>query len=503
MTPASDRVAGVLLHPSSLPGRGIGELGEEAFRFVDWLVGAGQSLWQILPLVPTSDDGSPYSGLSAVGGNPNLVSLERLQEDGLLTDVDLAPHPVGAEPVDYAALARWKPALLGVAWRAFRDGAAAHLRAPFEQFRQAERAWVEELALFLALREHFGHRPWREWDDEVRLREPAALVRWRARLAEDVERQAFVQFLFARQWQALRAYANARGVRIVGDVPIFVAHDSVDVWAHPELFHLDDEGRPTVVAGVPPDYFSATGQRWGNPLYRWDVLAARGYDWWVQRFRRTFAQVDVVRIDHFRGFDAYWEIPAGEETAVNGEWVPGPGAALFRALEQELGELPLIAEDLGLITPSVEALRDELGLPGMRVLQFAFGDDGQNPHLPANYPEHTVAYPGTHDNDTLLGWWAQAELAQREQAKRLLPPKTGPLHWALIRLVWESRASWAIVLVQDVLGLGNAARLNTPGQCRGNWRWRLQPEQLTPVVQQTLRDLTRAARRDASRPEKS
>ena len=330
----------------------------------------------------------------------------------------------------------------------------------------------------------------------MRLRRPRALAQARERLADSVERHALAQFLFDRQWGELRAHAHARGVRIVGDIPIFVAYDSADVWAHPELFFLDEQGRPEVVSGVPPDYFSATGQRWGNPLYRWEVMRERGFRWWIERFRRTLELVDVVRVDHFRGFEAYWEVPAAEETALNGAWRPGPGTALFEAVRRELGDLPLIAEDLGLITPEVEALRDGLGLPGMRVLQFAFGDDDENPHLPANYVENSVAYTGTHDNDTSRGWLENgASAGEREGLGRLVRPGTGDEGWEMVRIVLASRARFAIVPLQDVLGLGSEARMNVPGTVDGNWAWRLPAGALTGEAAERLREVTRATHR--------
>lgn len=493
---ADERSAGILLHPTSLPGRGVGDAGEEARRFVEWLAGAEQSVWQVLPLVPVDEGGSPYNGLSALAGNPLLVSPEALAREGLLDPADVGGEDLPRGRVDYPRAAAWKDALLRRAWEAFRAGAAPGLRGGFEAFRARHASWLDDYALFRALREERGGACWVEWEADVRLRRPEALADARERLADAVGRYAFRQFLFDREWGALREHAHARGVRIVGDVPIFVAYDSADVWAHPELFHLDAEGRPTVVSGVPPDYFSATGQRWGNPLYRWEVMQRRGYRWWVERFRRTLELVDVARVDHFRGFEAYWEIPAEEETALRGEWKPGPGAGLFHALRRELGDLPLIAEDLGLITPGVEALRDDLGLPGMRVLQFAFGGDGRNPHLPANHPESAVAYTGTHDNDTALGWLQHgATPEEKEKLLRLVRDPGGELNWEMIRLVFESRAKLAVVPLQDVLGLGSAARMNTPGTDRGNWEWRVPEGVLTDPLRARLAEPTRATGR--------
>jgi 4-alpha-glucanotransferase len=484
------RAAGVLLHPTSLPGGGIGDAGPAAHRFVDWLAAAGQSFWQLLPLVPADDGGSPYSGLSAFAGNPLLVSPEALVSDGLLSPEDLESPAFDPARVDFADAARWKELLLRRAFGAFRAGWAPALVDEAAAYRDRNAAWLDDWCLFRALRDDQGGAAWTEWDPPLRDREPAALAAAREALRDEVDRHAFVQWAFDRQWGALRRHAAARGVRLIGDVPIFVAHDSADVWAHRELFSLDAQGRPTVVAGVPPDYFSATGQRWGNPLYRWDVLRATGYRWWIDRFRRALQHVDVARVDHFRGFESYWEVPAVEETALHGRWVPGPGAELFRAVEAALGGLPLIAEDLGIITPEVDALREGLGLPGMRVLHFAFGDDERNPHLPANHPRDTVAYTGTHDNDTSAGWYAAAGAGERAGLARLTPLSRGDVHWGMIEAVFGSPAEVAVVPVQDVLGLGSEARMNTPGTVEGNWAWRMREGDLTPAAAARLRDVT-------------
>jgi 4-alpha-glucanotransferase len=492
------RSAGVLLHPTSLPGRGVGDLGEAACAFVDWLAGAGQTLWQLLPLVPVSAGGSPYNGLSALAGNPLLVSPEALVREGLLAEDEVGGQDLPAGRVDYPRVLAWKDDLLRRAHAAFRAGRAPGLAPAYEEFRERNAAWLEDYALFRALREENRGASWSEWEEGVRLRRPGAMERARERLAEEVDLNVFRQWMFDREWKALREHAHARGIRIVGDIPIFVAYDSADVWAHRELFTLDEEGKPQVVSGVPPDYFSETGQRWGNPLYRWEVMEADGYRWWVERFRRTLEMVDLVRIDHFRGFESYWEIPAEEETAIHGAWRPGPGAAFFAALRRELGELPLIAEDLGLITREVEALRDELGFPGMRVFQFAFGDDDRNPHLPQNHVENSVAYTGTHDNDTSLGWLREgASREERARVRRLvgLAVADAEAHWEMIRAVFASRARTAIVPLQDVLGLGSEARMNTPGTSEGNWEWRLPGEALTSDLQRRLREITVASGR--------
>ena len=498
------RAGGILLHPTSLPGPGIGELGEHAFRFVDWLAEAEQSLWQVLPLVAVNEGGSPYNALSAFAGNPLLISPAELFLHGLLPEEDAAAPELDLHGIDFPAVFRWKEHVIRAAHRLLRESGDEALRADFAAYREREGAWLEDYALFRALRDAHGRAPWAEWPPPLRRREPAALEAARRDLADEVERHAYAQYLFDLQWASLRRHAHARGIRVVGDVPIFVAYDSADVWAHPELFALDGELRPTVVSGVPPDYFSATGQRWGNPLYRWDVLERTGYRWWIERFRRVFSRVDVVRVDHFRGFESYWEVPADEETAMRGRWMPGPGRALFDAVRRELGALPLIAEDLGLITPEVNALRDALSLPGMRVLQFAFGeDDPRNPHLPRNYVHNAVAYTGTHDNDTVLGWYADAEPRERAGARALAGADGGEVHWRLIEAVLRSPAGWAIVPLQDVLGLGGQARMNTPGVAEGNWAWRFREGDLTPELAARLAELVRASGRAPSRKVKN
>lgn len=488
------RSSGVLLHPTSLPGGPIGTIGATARSFVDWLAAAGQRYWQILPLGPVDSGGSPYNGLSALAGNPLLISTEFLQEEGLIDARDLeAPASLSHTRVDYPGVLRWKNHLLALSHERFRAGASAHLASGFAAFRERNHFWLGDYTLFRALRDQQRERAWTEWPADIRDRRPEALERWRTALDREVERYAFQQFLFDREWHQLRQYANARGVGIIGDIPIFVAHDSADVWSNPEIFELEPSGLPTVVAGVPPDYFSATGQRWGNPLYRWDVLRARDFDWWVARFRRTLMMVDVGRIDHFRGFESYWEIPAEAPTAVEGRWVPGPGAEFFHEIERQLGPLPLIAEDLGLITSGVEELRDALGLPGMRVLQFAFDGDGRNPHLPDNYPELAVAYTGTHDNDTISGWWAAASDEERGRVSAWLGIQE-PSNWDFVESVFRSRAALAIVPLQDLLGLGAEARMNDPAMASGSWTWR-SPNSPDPELARRLLTLARNTKR--------
>jgi 4-alpha-glucanotransferase len=493
------RSSGILLHPTSLPGPyGVGDLGLEARRFVDFLASAGQKLWQVLPLGPTGFGDSPYQCFSAWAGNPILISLERLVEQGWLDASALANAPdFGADGVDFERLIPWKTALLeSAAHRSLERSGSG-----FEAFCKANQRWLDDFALFMALKQQHGMVAWTEWEPGARDRDPAALAKWRERLSARVAAQKFLQFVFFSQWQELREYGRARGVRIMGDLPIYVAHDSADVWVNRRYFHLDAQGNPTVVAGVPPDYFSATGQRWGNPIYRWDVLAADGYGWWLDRFRAAFAMVDMIRLDHFRGFEAYWEVPGNEPTAVNGRWVKGPGSALFRAAQKALGELPLVAENLGVITPEVEAIRHEFGYPGMTILQFGFGTDPQAPTFrPHNYVRETVAYTGTHDSDTTVGWWSSegrgestrsVEDIQRERdfAERYLGTDGSEIQWRFIRAIEASVADTVLIPMQDVLGLGTEARMNQPATLGGNWRWRYRREMLTPEITHRLREL--------------
>src|SRR5437867_8905972 len=415
-----ERSSGLLLHPTSLPGpHGIGDLGPEAYRFVDFLAAARQRLWQILPLGPTGFGNSPYAARSAFAGNPLLISLELLEEEGLLRDGDLDAVPdFPADRVDFAAVERFKMRALRRAAERFAADAPPTRRAAYDVFARQNARWLDDFALFMALQQSHGGA-WQSWGEGLARRKTEALAEAREMLASEIALHSFAQFVFAEQWSALRQYASEHDVRVVGDIPIFVALESADVWSHPELFILDDRGFPTVVAGVPPDYFSATGQRWGNPLYRWDVIRERRYRWWVSRFRAAFRFADVVRVDHFRGFAAYWEIPAGEPTAVHGRWMPGPGRALFDAIRETLGDLPLVAEDLGFITPEVHELRRAIGVPGMKILQFAFAQ-ANSPHLPHCYDPLTVVYTGTHDNDTALGWFLSAAQEERELAATYL-----------------------------------------------------------------------------------
>jgi len=491
--PKSNRSSGILFHPTSLPGPyGIGDLGPNAYHWVDALAYAKQKWWQILPLGPTGYGDSPYQCFSAFAGNPYLVSPDRLIEDGLLTTQDVAAVSFPGDKVDFGPVIEFKVAMLAQAWENFRAGRAAHLRAEFEQFKHENASWLDDFALFMALKDAHGGDSWLKWPAPSRLRDEKTLAQARADHADKIGLHQFRQFLFFRQWFALKHYANEKGVRLIGDVPIFVASDSSDVWANPELFQLDEERQPKVVAGVPPDYFSATGQLWGNPLYDWAAHKQSGYAWWAARLRATLAQVDLVRIDHFRGFEAYWEIPAGMPTAQVGKWVKGPDADLFYALRAQLGnQIPVIAEDLGVITPEVDKLRTTFELPGMRVLQFAFGGATEDRFLPHAYESrNTVVYTGTHDNDTTWGWYNSITEHERNFVRRYLARDGSDIAWDLIRLAWSSVADYAIAPLQDVLNLGREARMNTPGTAAGNWSWRLLENQLTRATLDRLGELT-------------
>ncbi len=493
------------MHCTSLPGRfGIGDFGPGAYEFADFLFAAGQKLWQVLPLNPTGYGDSPYQCFSAFAGNPQLLSLERLRDLGLLKETDLAqPPPFPEDSVDFGAAIEFKrPILLRAAEAFFADASRAD-RAAFDRFCESARPWLDDFALFMALKDKHNGTAWTTWGAEIRQRDPRAVSEWTLRLAPQLNVIKYWQFEFFRQWQDLKAYCRQRDIRLMGDIPIYVAHDSADVWAHPELFYLDDRGNPTVVSGVPPDYFSATGQLWGNPLYRWEVLQADGYKWWIERFRASLALFDMVRLDHFRGFEAYWEVPAGEPTAMNGRWVKAPGDGLLSTLQNEFGELPIVAENLGVITPPVEELRKKYGLPGMSILQFAFGTDAQGPSFrPHNYSRDLVAFTGSHDNDTAVGWWSNAGVAdstrtpedirkERAFARSYLNfQDDAEIHWIMIRAVEASVADLVIVPLQDVLGLGSSARMNLPGTVSGNWKWRYRSGALSRELSARLRSVT-------------
>lgn len=484
------RSSGILLHPTSLPGPfGMGDLGDEALRFLDFLAEAGQKLWQVLPLTPTGYGDSPYQGFSAFAGNPFLVSPERLVEDGLLKRADLVHAPSGSEhAVDFGAVIpqRWE-------WLARASRALAGRPALTEEFEawRAARSWLPDYALFMALKDEHGGRAWDQWEAPLRDREPAALARARDRLHPGVRLHEVAQWLFHRQWSRVREHAHARGIAIMGDAPIFVAHDSADVWARPDLFFLDPAGRPSVMAGVPPDYFTPLGQMWGNPLYRWDRLEAEGFAWWVERMRVQLELVDRIRLDHFIGFHNYYEIPADAADARVGRWMPGPGSALFDALEAALGEVPVVAEDLGDVSPEVFALRDRHGFPGMKVLLFAFDSGAENTFLPHHYDTpHWMVYTGTHDNETVMGWWASAKPEERDRARRYLGRDGSDIAWDLLRLGSASVADGFVAQMQDLLALGTEARMNVPGRPTGNWQWRLLRGQASPEVAERMRALT-------------
>ena len=496
------RSSGILLHPTSLPGAyGIGELGREAYAFADFLRDAGQRIWQVLPLGPTGYGDSPYQCFSAFAGNPLLISLDALVKDGYLHADELRTRPIfPTDYVDFGAVIAWKLPLLRKAFDNFRRSATAD-RTAFDDFCARHADWLEEFALFMALKDAHNLVIWTEWEPELALRDPAALARAREQRRDDIECNKFIQFIFERQWCELKAHCARNDIRIMGDLPIYVALDSADVWANHRMFELQEDGSPRVVAGVPPDYFSATGQLWGNPIYRWDEHARTGYAWWIARFRRVLEMVDMVRLDHFRGFEAYYEIPAGETTAMNGAWVKGPGAALFAALKSALGDLSIVAENLGVITPEVEGLRKQFDFPGMAILQFAFGNDPQAPDFkPHNYVHHLVAYTGTHDNDTVMGWWnstagagsiRSAADVEKEMAyaRRYLNTDGSDINWMMIRTLIASVANTVLYPLQDVLGVGSEGRMNLPGSSSGNWRWRFREGALTAVIAARLKEL--------------
>lgn len=512
------RSSGVLLHITSLSGEpDTGDLGDQAYQFVDFLAAAGQRVWQILPLSPPAEGNSPYSAYSAFAGNPLMISLARLVNDELLTDDELAemsPQPVGhhadAETMssnsstsqqhcDFAAAAVHKEVALSLAFERFQNTASHPLRAPMLAFSKKHARWLDEFSRFEAIMRRLGDSNWSNWPDELVTRQAAALARWDAELAEAIHYSQFKQFVFDRQWHALKHYAGERNVQICGDMPIFVAHESADVWANQSLFAVDAAGKPTLVAGVPPDYFSKTGQLWGNPQYNWNALEKTHYQWWTERFGEALRQFDLLRVDHFRGFEAYWAVPATARTAVSGAWLPGPGTKPFDAAREALGELPFIAEDLGLITEEVHELRGQLGFPGMRVLQFGFDRTDDDFHRPSVYPEDSIAYTGTHDNDTLVGWLAKREPELPDPLDEWIATHEHspdePVYWQLINAVLQSHSCISIIPMQDLLGLDNSARMNIPGEAKGNWTWRMDANALTETLAGKLRELTAQAAR--------
>jgi 4-alpha-glucanotransferase len=499
VTGAADRESGILLHPTSLPGpHGVGDLGEQASLFLDFLVDAGQSLWQVLPLGPTGYGDSPYACFSSFAGNPLLVSLGSLTERGLILPDELKNVPLFPQDrVDYGALIRWKVPLLRRAAVRFLQAAQGSYRDDFEAFRRAEREWLDDYCLFMAIKRVFKGAWNPSWDRDIALREPSSIERYRRDLSGDIAVEEVIQYFFFSQWDALHREAARKGIRIIGDLPIFVAPDSADVWAHRDLFLLDGQGAPTEVSGVPPDYFAATGQLWGNPLYDWEALASQGFRFWIQRIRAARRMFDLVRIDHFRGFEACWSVPAGEPTAEHGQWVKVPGREMFRAIQDALGPLPIIAEDLGVITPEVTALRESLGFPGMRILQFAFDSaesgalGARNRFLPHNHVRDSVVYTGTHDNDTTRGWYAGRSAEERAVLDAYAPPTDPEVEWRLIRMALSSVCRFAVVPLQDVLGLGTEARMNTPGtSSTRNWSWRTSLDYHDPAAARRLRSLS-------------
>jgi len=498
------RASGILLHPTSLPSQfGIGDLGDEAFRFADFLERSGQTIWQTLPLGPTGYGDSPYASYSAFAGNTMLIAPERLVEEGLLHQEEIGAVPeFSQEKVEYQKVIEFKQPLLKKAFDRFsRENSGTTLRQEFQAFANHMAWWLDDYALFRALKTAHEERAWNEWEPELVRREQQALAQKREQLRGEVEAQKFYQYLFFKQWARLRSYCHMMGIKLVGDIPIFVAQDSADVWTQPEQFKLDENEKPIVVAGVPPDYFSKTGQMWGNPIYNWERMLADGFSWWIKRVKATLQIVDILRIDHFRGFAACWEIPGGDKTAERGRWVNVPGRELFHAIKNALGELPIMAEDLGVITPDVVALRDEFGFPGMRILQFGFSSDPKNKDLPHNYVQNSVAYTGTHDNDTTVGWFnsqagagstRDAEQIERERSYCLnyLNSDGREIHRDFIRALLASVANTAIIPLQDILGLGTEARMNLPNSTSGNWAWRYRPDALTEELGKRLRELT-------------
>lgn len=503
---AFPRSSGILCHPTSFPSRyGIGDLGKGAYDFLDWLAAAKQQLWQVLPLGPTGYGDSPYQSFSAFAGNPLLISPDGLAYAGLLPQDALADVPAfPAHKVDFGAVIPYKHKLFRQSYAHFKAHATNDQRNGFAQFRERHAHWLSDYALFMAIKGYFGGGSWHGWPRDIRVHYGPAVEHYRQLLADEIGYHEYLQWQFTEQWSSLKARAVELGIQIIGDVPIFVAEDSADVWSRPELFYLDEERNPIVIAGVPPDNFSATGQRWGNPHYRWDVMAQDGYRWWIERIRHTLTLVDIIRIDHFRGFEAAWQIPANEPTAIKGQWVKGPGAALFEAILSALGTLPIIAEDLGVITPEVDALRMQFNFPGMKILQFGFALDNNPKYLPHTFDKDYIVYPGTHDNNTVIGWFNEAVRTGIEKwnCLRYLGTDGHDLAWDFIRMAWSSVANQAVACLQDVMSLGNEARMNFPSKASGNWQWRYTPEMLTDALCARLREFTEIYGRAAVKEEK-
>ncbi len=494
------RTSGILLHPTALPGPfKIGDFGEEAFRFIDFLAKAGQSVWQILPLGPTGYGHSPYNALSAFAGNPALIDLRQVAKDGDLKHQHLDITIKKSLDLDFIQTHAATEGLLQEAGKQFFKQATDVRKEAFDSFCTDNVEWLEDFSLFMAIRENFARKAWFDWPDELRTRQPQALQHWQEKLSQSCLLYKYQQYIFSSQWNKIKHYANRNNIQIFGDIPIFVAYDSADVWANQLFFQLDDQGRATAVAGVPPDYFSKTGQRWGNPLYRWEKLAEEDFGWWQKRFEYQLTCSDMIRIDHFRGFQACWSIPATEKTAVNGHWEDVPGRALFENLMAQRPDLPIIAEDLGVITPEVEKLRDDFNFPGMKILQFAFDSGPDNPYLPENHAVNSVVYTGTHDNNTTLGWWQSLAKEQKDHVRDYLGKNKPEMPKELIRLAMASSANLCILPCQDILGLNASARFNTPGQARGNWSWQMKPKVLTAKLERELLNLTRKYHRTTLR----
>jgi 4-alpha-glucanotransferase len=481
------RTAGILLHPTSLPGKyGIGDLGKNAYKFIDFLKNSGQSLWQIFPLGPTGYGDSPYQCFSAFAGNPLLISPDLLLEKNLLSEIDLRDVPFFDQTnIDYGETITYKTKLLKQAYSNFKNN-SVELGKSYNEFCENNKSWLDDYSLFMAAKAHHGGVQWTEWKEDIALRKAGAIEKWTDKLADEIQYQKFIQFLFNEQWMNLKTYANEKGIKIIGDLPIFIAYDSSDCWANKELFSVDETGKLETVAGVPPDYFSETGQLWGNPLYRWDEMEKNDFAWWRRRFENLFAMVDIVRVDHFRGFDAYWEIPGDAETAINGKWIQAPGKKFFESIKKHLGKLPIIAEDLGVITQSVADLRDEFEFPGIKIMQFAFGPDGDKKFLPHNHIPNCIVHTGSHDNDTTKGFFDKAKEKEPEiynWAQMYLNYFGEDMCDALIKTVYASVANTVVIPMQDVLNLGGEARMNFPGKLGGNWGWRFTWDQINEELE--------------------
>ena len=489
------RSSGILLHPTSLPGKyGIGTLGNEAKKFIDFLEKSNQKLWQIFPLGPTGYGDSPYQCFSAFAGNPYLIDFEELFLLNFLdkSEVENTHLSDNDNYINYGLIYENKLPLLKKAYDNYKLLVPKNIKKDFENFKKSNEFWLEDYSLFISIKNHFNGKSWSEWDNDIKNRKSSAIKKYKLELSEEIEYQNFIQFLFFRQWNNIKSYANSKNIKVIGDIPIFVAFDSADAWSNPELFLFDEDRKPIKVAGVPPDYFSETGQLWGNPLYNWEALKKENYKWWIDRVKFNLTTCDIIRIDHFRGFDSYWAIPAGEKTAINGTWEKGPGMDLFNAIKKELGDLPIIAEDLGNLTPSVIQLRKDSTFPGMKILQFAFDSGEENDYLPHTYYKNSVVYTGTHDHDTIVGWYKKAKAADKKWVKDYLDISNDKeIHWNFIKSAWGSIADIAIAPIQDFLGLDDKSRINTPGVASGNWRWRLSENDLTDELAKKIAYITK------------